>query len=77
MQGQIEMQRGNLSEAITCIRSAVNIYGEQQAFGELVKAYSLLGDIYKEKGEFKEAMECLESMNTAMEENLRERKIVI
>ena len=77
MQGQIEMQRGNLSQAIECIRRAVHIYGEQQAFGELVKAYSLLGDIYKEKGEFKEAMECLESMNSAMEENLRERKIVI
>lgn len=77
MKGQIEMASGNLEAAIDSIKKAVAIFNDNHAYGELVKAYSLLGDIYKEKGDFKEAMECLESMNTAMEENLRERKIVI
>jgi tetratricopeptide (TPR) repeat protein len=77
MKGQIEMASGNLGAAIDSIKQAVAIFHDNHAYGELVKAYSLLGDIYKEKGDFKEAMECLESMNAAMEENLRERKIVI
>jgi HTH-type transcriptional regulator, quorum sensing regulator NprR len=77
MKGQIEMAGGNLEAAIDSIKQAISIFHETHAYGELVKAYSLLGDIFKDKGDFKEAMECLESMNTAMEENLRERKIVI
>jgi tetratricopeptide (TPR) repeat protein len=77
MQGQIESIRQNLEAATALIQQAIDTYNSHQAFGELVKAYSLLGDIYKDKGQFKEAMECLENMNAAMEENLRERKIVI
>ncbi|MCX7572186.1 tetratricopeptide repeat protein [Tumebacillus sp. DT12] len=77
MNGQIEQARGNLEQAIDSLKRAVVVYQDQQSFGELVKSYSILGDIYKEKGDFKEAMECLENMNAAMEENLRERKIVI
>jgi HTH-type transcriptional regulator, quorum sensing regulator NprR len=77
MYGQIHHAKGNLADAITSLQKAVEVYKEQQMFGELVKSYSILGDIFKEKGDFKEAMECLENMNAAMEENLRERKIVI
>ncbi|ASS76700.1 hypothetical protein CIG75_18135 [Tumebacillus algifaecis] len=77
MSGQIASASNQAEEAAEFLRKAVAIYQEYQAFGELVKAYSILGDIYKAKGDFKEAMECLEKMNEAMEENLRERKIVI
>ncbi|MBL0389265.1 tetratricopeptide repeat protein [Tumebacillus sp. ITR2] len=77
MKGQIESVRGDLEAATSLIQEGIDVYNSHQAFGELVKAYSLLGDIYKDKGQFKEAMECLENMNAAMEENLRERKIVI
>jgi tetratricopeptide (TPR) repeat protein len=77
MNGQIENSRGHYEEATQFLRKAIEIYRTQHAFGELVKAYSILGDIYKAVGNFKEAMECLEKMNAAMEENLRERKIVI
>jgi tetratricopeptide (TPR) repeat protein len=77
MKGQIETARGNQEAAIEQVRKAVEAYEKFNAYGDLVKAYSLLGDVYKSKGDFKEAMECLERMNTAMEENLRERKIVI
>jgi len=77
MRGQIEQARGNLDQATEAVREAVEIFADGHVYGELVKAYSLLGDIYKAKGDYKEAMECLENMNAAMEENLRERKIVI
>lgn len=77
MNGQIESSRNQNEEATQYLRKAIEIYRAQHAFGELVKAYSILGDIYKAIGNFKEAMECLEKMNAAMEENLRERKIVI
>jgi len=77
MRGQIEQAQEYLEASIESVKKAVEIFHETYAYGELVKAYSLLGDIYKAKGDYKEAMECLEKMNMAMEENLRERKIVI
>lgn len=77
MIGQVQNAQGKAEESVESIKKAIELFKQTAAFGELVKAYSLLGDIYKNKGDFKEAMECLEAMNNAMEENLRERKIVI
>lgn len=73
----IDLEREKYDSALEWIRKSADIIEREGTAADKVKVYAVYGDIYKKQGMFRDAMECLEKMNRAMLENLRDRKVMI
>jgi tetratricopeptide (TPR) repeat protein len=73
----IDLQKEKYDSALEWIEKAASIAEKTGSAADQVKVYSVYGDIYKKQGMYREAMECLEKMNNAMLENLRDQKVIL
>lgn len=77
MLATIELEKENYQDALGWIEKSAAIVEKTGAAADKVKIYAVYGDVYKKQGMYREAMESLEKMNSAMVENLRDRKVLV
>lgn len=77
MLATIDLEKDKYKTALEWIEKSASIVDEKGSPADKVKVYSVYGDIYKKQGMYREAMECLEKMNSAMLENLRDQKVIV
>ncbi|GAX91960.1 helix-turn-helix transcriptional regulator [Effusibacillus lacus] len=70
-------EMGQLEDAMEAALKSVNFFTRANLPRDLAYSYSLLGDLYKESGNYSGAVQALENMRMAMETNLKERGIVL
>lgn len=73
----IDLEKEKYDSALEWIEKAAAIVEQEGSAADQVKVYAVYGDIYKKQGLYREAMECLEKMNNAMLENLRDQKVIL
>ncbi|MFC4769997.1 helix-turn-helix domain-containing protein [Effusibacillus consociatus] len=77
MLATIELEKEKYESALEWIQKAAAIVETTGSAADKVKVYAVYGDIFKKQGMYREAMESLEKMNSAMVENLRDRKVLV
>lgn len=77
MLAAIHLENGKYEQALEMIAKAAEIVEQAGTASDKVKVYAVYGDIYKKQGLYREAMECLEKMNAAMVENLRDHNMLL
>ncbi|WP_172844418.1 helix-turn-helix domain-containing protein [Tumebacillus algifaecis] len=68
---------GHRERAIQATERAIAIFSNNQLLSELAETYSLLADLYQKADNFVKANECLLNMKNALNENLKERGIIL
>jgi tetratricopeptide (TPR) repeat protein len=72
-----EEELGERPRAIQAMERAIDIFKEHRLLSELAETYSMLADLYQKDGDYAKANECLLNMKHALNENLKERGIIL
>ncbi|WP_198299716.1 helix-turn-helix domain-containing protein [Tumebacillus avium] len=72
-----EDKLGHRDRATATMVRSINIFKEHRLLSELAETYSLLADFYQLDGNFAKANESLLNMKDALNENLKERGIIL
>ncbi len=72
-----EEQFGNRARAIQMMERAIDIFEQNRLLSDLAETYSLLADLYQADGDYRKANQCLHSMKQTLNENLKERGIIL
>jgi HTH-type transcriptional regulator, quorum sensing regulator NprR len=74
---EIKLALEEFDGAVEYADKAIELFQSNGMIGQLTKTYSLLGEIYKSRGDFLAATESLQKMQNIVESNLRERILVM
>lgn len=74
---EIKLHQEDNDAALVNADKALELFQTFNMLGQLTKTYALLGEIYKARGDFLAATESLQKMQTIVENNLRERIMVM
>jgi len=74
---RIKLATEEFDASIEYAEKAIELFQRNDMIGQLTKTYSLLGEVYKSRGDFLAATDCLQKMQNVIESNLRERVMIM